>query len=244
MDTTISLARVGVLMGLVAALGLSGCGGDDGATSPATTPPPPAPTPAPTPPPPPPPPAPAPTPTPDTAFATPLDDADTVEGGSIASYAYAATSSDQTPGSVDYASGTETFSATLAADQSYAGAALRIYAPGNTTTGAAAPLDASGFSQLRIHLASTTDGTLTIKLQPSPVAADGCVPTAQALVSATVSEFVIDLDDASFALPSYCAASPTTLSQRLAGLYAIDVINAAATAGAHDVVVGSVSLVP
>ncbi|MBC7665129.1 MAG: MFS transporter, partial [Caulobacter sp.] len=49
MDTTISLARVGVLMGLVAALGLSGCGGDDGTAGPAATPPPPAPTPAPTP---------------------------------------------------------------------------------------------------------------------------------------------------------------------------------------------------
>jgi hypothetical protein len=244
MDTTISLARVGVLMGLVAALGLSGCGGDDGTAGPAATPPPPAPTPAPTPPPPPPPPAPTPAPPADTAFATPLDAADTVEGGAIASYAYAATGSDQTLGSVTYASGTDTFAATLAADQSYAGAALRIYAPGNTTTGTAAPLDASGFAQLRIHLASTTDAALTIKLQPSPVAADGCVPTAQALVSATVSEFVIDLDDASFALPSYCAASSTTLSQRLAGLYAIDVINAAATAGAHDVVVGSVSLVP
>jgi hypothetical protein len=76
------------------------------------------------------------------------------------------------------------------------------------------------------------------------VAADGCAPTAQALVSATVAEFVINLDDATFALPSYCAASGMTLAQRLAGLYAIDIINAASTAGVHDVVVGSMSLVP
>ena len=189
-------------------------------------------------------PTPAPAPTPDTAFATPQDAADTVEGGSVASYAYAAAASDQTAGTVTYASGTETFSAALANAQSYAGAALRLYAPGNTATGTAAPLDASGFSQLRIHLASTTDGTLTIKLQPAPVAADGCVPTTQALVSATVSEFVIDLNDATFALPSYCAASTTTLQQWLAGLYAVDVINDAATAGNHDLVVGSISLVP
>ena len=244
MDTRHSLARIGLLMGLVASMGLAGCGGDGDAASPAPSP---APAEAPTPAPPPAPapaPTPAPTPTPDTAFATPLTAADTAEGGSVDSYAYAATTTDQAAGSVTYAAGAETFSAVLAADQSYAGAALRLYAPGNTSSGTAAPLDASAFTQLRIHLASTTDGTLTIKLQPAPVAADGCVPTAQAVVSATLSEFVIDLDAASFALPSYCAASATTLQQRLAGLYAIDVINDAATAGTHDVVVGSVALVP
>jgi hypothetical protein len=161
----------------------------------------------------------------------------------VGSYAFAATGSDQTAGSVTYASGAETFSATLAATQAYAGAALRLYAPGNTATGAATPLDASAYKQLRLHLASTTDGTLTIKLQPSPVAPDGCVPTTQAVVTPTLSEFVINLDSATFALPSYCAASTTTLQQMLAGLYTIDVVNDAAGAGAHDLVVGSISLV-
>jgi hypothetical protein len=104
-------------------------------------------------------------------------------------------------------------------------------------------LNASSYSALRIHLASTTDATLTIKLQPSPVAADGCVPTATALVSATLSEFVINLDDASFPVPGYCT-SAITLAQAKAGLYAVDVINGASNAGNHDVVVGSVSLVP
>jgi hypothetical protein len=160
------------------------------------------------------------------------------------SYAYAATASSQTAGSVTYASGAVSFGASLAADQSYAGAALRLYAPGNTAGGTAAPINATSYSALRIHLASTTDGTLTIKLQPSPVAPDGCTPTATAVVSATLSEFVIDLNDASFPLPSYCTASTTTLHQVLSGLYAVDVINGAANAGTHDVVVGSVSLVP
>jgi hypothetical protein len=159
------------------------------------------------------------------------------------SYSFAATATDQTAGSVNYAAGAETFSATLAAQQGYAGAALRLYAPGNTAAGTAAPLDASAYKQLRLHLASTTDGTLTIKLQPSPVAPDGCVPTAQALVTPTSSEFVINLDAASFAVPSYCAASSATLQQVLAGLYTIDVINDAVSAGAHDLVVGSASLV-
>jgi hypothetical protein len=136
------------------------------------------------------------------------------------------------------------FSGTLAATQAYAGAAIRLYAPGNVEGATAAPLDASSYSQLRIHLASTTDATLTIKLQPSPVAPDGCTPTAQAVVSATQAEFVIDLNDATFARPSYCAASSVTLHQMLAGLYAIDVINDSAAAGTHDVSVGSVSLVP
>lgn len=176
-----------------------------------------------------------------------MDASDTVEGGSVISYAFAANGSDLTAGTITYAAGAETFSATLAHDQGdagYAGTALRLYAPGNTSGGAAVPLNASGFSKLRIHLASTTDGTLSIKLQPSPVAADGCAPTAQAVVSATLSEFVIDLTDATFALPGYCTASTTTLQQRLSGLYAIDIINDAKSAGSHDVVVGSVSLVP
>ena len=159
------------------------------------------------------------------------------------SYAFAKTATDQTVGSVNYAAGAETFSATLAAKQDYAGAALRLYAPGNTAAGAAAPLDASAYKQLRLHLASTTDATLTIKLQPSPVAPDGCAPMAQAVVTPTLSEFVINLDGASFALPSYCPASTTTLQQMLAGLYAIDIINDASGAGAHDLVVGSISLV-
>jgi len=162
----------------------------------------------------------------------------------VTSYAFAATGSDQTVGSVTYASGTETFSASLAATQGFAGAALRLYAPGNTAGGTAAPMNASLYTQLRLHLASTTDGTLTIKLQPSPVAPDGCVPTAQAVVTSTLSEFAINLDATSFAVPSYCNGSGTTLQQALAGLYTIDVINDAVSAGAHDLVVGSASLVP
>jgi hypothetical protein len=162
----------------------------------------------------------------------------------VTSYAFAANGSDQTAGSVTYASGAETFSASLAALQGYAGAALRLYAPGNTAGGAATPLNVSAYTQLRLHLASTTDGTLTIKLQPSPFAPDGCVPTAQAAVTSTLSEFVINLDAASFALPSYCNGSGTTLQQLLAGLYTIDVINDAVNAGPHDLVVGSASLVP
>jgi hypothetical protein len=178
------------------------------------------------------------------AFATPTDASHTAEGSAAVSYAFAATSADQTAGSVTYASSTLTYSASLAHDQGFAGVALRLYAPGNDGTGAATPMDASGFAHLRIHLASTTDGTLAIKLQPSPVAADGCTPTARAVVSATTTEFVIDLDDASFSLPNYCTPSSTTLHQMLAGLYAIDVINDAVNAGPHDLVVGTISLVP
>jgi len=121
---------------------------------------------------------------------------------------------------------------------------LRLYAPGNTAGGTATALNVSAYTKLRLHLASTTDGTLTIKLQPSPVAPDGCVPTAQALVNGTLAEFVLNLDNATFAVPSYCAGAGTTLQQALAGLYTIDIINDAFVAGTHDLVVGSVSLVP
>lgn len=230
------------LFALFAAAALTtACGGGGDAAAPAATP-----TPAsvstPTPPPPPPPPAPAPEPPPppaDTAFATPASASATAESGEIISYSYAATPGDLTAGDTTYASGVVSFSATLAAPQGYAGAALRYYAPSNTGAAPAAPFDASGYSKLKIELASSTDATLSIKLQPNPLSGDGCTATATAIVSATMAELVIDLDSASFPLPGYCTAG-TGVEAVKAGLYAIDIVNGAASAGAHDLRVGSV----
>ena len=219
------------LMALFSAVALTACGG--GGDSPA--PPPPAPVPVP----PPPPPAPA-----DTAFATPASATDTSEAGKIVSYSFAEKGGELTPSAISYASGVVGFSATLAGPQAFAGAAIRVYAPGDTGAAPITPFNASGFTKLKIQLKSVSDGLLSIKLQPSPLAGDGCTATAAAIVDSTMSELVIDLTEAMFPLPSYCNGVGSKLGSVKAGLYAIDVINGATVAGSHDLSVGTVKLAP
>ncbi len=231
------------LFGAVAMLTACG-GGDDppSASAPASSPTPapsPAPTPAPSPA-----PSPAPTPAPaaDFAFATPNSTTDTAEAGKLSTYAFAEKGNEQTPAALQFASGAVSYGATLTAAQAFAGVAVRAYAPGNTGADPTTPLDATAYHQLKIQLKSSTDALLQIKLQPSPVAADGCTATAQAVVSATLNELVIDLDDASFPLPDYCGGKGSAVAAVKSGLFAVDVINPATTAGAHDLAVGSVKL--
>lgn len=233
MDQQFSKRPRGVLCALFGATALVACGGGadsaPAATSPAAVP---APVPAP---PPPPPPA-------DTAFATPSSASDTSEAGRIDSYSFAEKSAQLVAGTLSFAAGEVSFGTTLAGAQAYAGAAVRLYAPGNTGASPVTAFDASSFSRLKIKLRSSTDAVLVIKLQPSPVAADGCTATAQALVNSSTAELVIDLDDASFPLPDYCNGTGSKVGAVKAGLYAIDVINAATSAGTHDLSVGTVKL--
>jgi hypothetical protein len=178
----------------------------------------------------------------DTAFATPSGAADTAEAGKVQGYAFAEKAPQQTQGTAQFADGTVTLSATLSAAQAFAGVALRAYAPNNTGAAPVAPFDASAHTQLKIQLKSSTDALLQVKLHPSPVAADGCTATANAMVTSTLAEVVIDLDDKSFPLPDYCNGAGSKIGTLKAGLYAIDVINPAAGAGAHDLSIGTVKL--
>lgn len=219
---TLSPKTRAALAALFSAVALAACGGGDSTTEP---------------PPPPPPPAPV-----DTPFATPDSATTTAEAGAIETYSFAEKAGEQTTTDVVYDAGTVSAGSTLAGDQAYAGLGLRYYAPGNTVGGTATPFDATGFTKMKITLASTTDGTLNIKLQPNPVSADGCTATATALVSATATEVEINLDSTSFPLPSYCT-SGTTVDAVKAGLYAIDIVNAGTTAGDHDMKVGAVAFV-
>ncbi|MBL0727648.1 hypothetical protein [Piscinibacter sp. HJYY11] len=202
---------------------LAACGGGDDAPAPAS-----APAPAP---------GPAPAPTPATAFATPTSTTTTAQAGGVETYQYAENGAAQTAGTPAFAASAVSFGATLASAQGYAGAALRLYAPNNTA------FNASSYSRMRIQLRSSTDALLLIKLQPTPVSADGCTATAEAVVSSTLSELVIDLNSTRFPLPAHCG-SGTTLNTVRAGLLAVDVVNPASTAGAHDLAVGSISLEP
>jgi hypothetical protein len=228
----------GALAALFSAALIAGCGG--GGDSPAAAAPSAAPAAVPTPP---PPPAPAPAPA-DIAFATPASATDTAEAGKIETYTFAEKGAELTPGAIAYATGEVSYGSTLSAAQAYAGTAVRLYAPGNTGSAPRSAFDASGFTQLKIRLRSSTDALLSIKLQPNPVAADGCTATAQAIVNASTAELVIDLNDTSFPLPDYCNGTGSKVSSVKAGLYAVDVINAATSAGAHDLAVGTAKLAP
>lgn len=228
------------LAALFSAVALTACGGGGDSTSaPSASSPPPAPAPVPAPP----PPAPAPAPT-DVAFATPSSATDTSEAGKIETYSFAEKGNELTPGPVTYASGVATFGATLTGNQAFAGAAIRVYAPGNTGVAPISAFNASSFTKLKIQLKSATDGLLSIKLQPSPVAADGCTATADAIVDSTMNEVVIDLTEAMFPLPGYCNGNGSKVGTVKAGLFAVDVINGATTAGSHSLSVGSVKLAP
>jgi hypothetical protein len=223
---TLARARLAALFSAVALVACGG-GGDSDTPPPVGVPsPPPAPAPAPV----------------ESAFATPVSATATSESGAIDKYSYAEKGGELTAGELTYDSGAVGYSVTLAAAQAYAGAAIRYYAPGNTGSAPRTTFDASGFSKLKISLASTTDATLTIKLQPNPLSGDGCTATATALVTGTMAELVIDLDDESFPLPGHCSAG-TALDAVKTGLYAIDVINGATTAGQHALQVAGVTFV-
>lgn len=191
------------------------------------------------------PPAAAPAPAPaaiETAFATPLNATDTAEAGKIEAYAYAEKSNELTAGTPGFSVGAVNYSATLAGTQAYAGVAVRYYAPANTGSAPVTAFNASAFTQLKIQVRSSSDALLLIKLHPSTLAADGCTATASAVVSATLSEIVIDLNAASFPLPAYCNGSGSAIAAVKAGLYAVDVINTAVNAGTHQVGLGTVKL--
>jgi hypothetical protein len=220
---------VAVLFG-AALMAACGGGGDD-APAPSASAPSPGPAPAPAP-------GPAPAPAPaEAAFATPSSTTTTEQAGGVETYQFAENGAAQTAGTVTFASGAVSYGASLASAQAFAGAAVRLSAPNS------AAFNASAYSQIKLQLRSSTDAVLLVKLQPSPVSADGCTATAQAMVSSTLSEIVIDLNSTSFPLPGHCATG-TTVDAVRAGLLAVDVVNPASTAGAHDVTVGSISLVP
>lgn len=223
------------LAALFSAAALTACGGGGSSTpTPAASAPPSAPVPAP----------PSGPSSGDVAFATPVSATDTGEAGKIDTYSFAEKSTQLVAGAATYAAGVVDFSASLSGDQAYAGTAIRAYAPGNTGAAPATAFNASGFGKLKIQLKSSSDGVLSIKLQPSPVAGDGCTATAQAVVNSTLSELVIDLSETMFPLPDYCNGVGSKVGAVKAGLFAVDVVNAAVGQGTHDLSVGTVKLAP
>jgi hypothetical protein len=154
---------------------------------------------------------------------------------------FAAVSAEPLPDSITYEADTIVYSRTLSGDEAGSEMSVRYHAAGNGPFAPPATFDASGFNTLKIQLASTTDALLSIRLQTHPVAADGCTATASVLVDAPTTELVLDLDAATFTLPAHCAGG-TDIAAIKAALHAIDIVNPATTAGAHEFRVGTARL--
>lgn len=180
----------------------------------------------------------------DLAFATPTSTTATSEGGTVFPFSFFDSAGTESQVNTTFASAAVTNTHTLGGTLGFAGVAVRLYGPTNIQNATATPLDASSFSKLKIKLASSTDATLSIKLQPNPINSSGCVPVAVANVNATTTELVINLDSTTFQVPAWCSSGITTFAAAKSALYAIDVVNESTAVGAHDVTVGSTKLAP
>lgn len=109
----------------------------------------------------------------------------------------------------------------------------------------------SGATKVQFSLASTgTNKTLKFKIKAVGAQANGCVPVANVTVTATQTNYELDLTDANFKLPDFCGGPTATnpaLAATLANVGALEVSDEAfptsgtATVGIH---LGSVAFAP
>lgn len=150
---------------------------------------------------------------------------------------YAAMSHEPLPGSITYDAYAIEYSDTIEHDGAAVDMSVRYHAPGQVPGGPRSTFDASSFQQLRIQLASTTDAVLAIRLVPESVD-ERCAATASVLVDAHSTELELDLNASTFSLSEHCAPG-TDVATLKAALLAIDIVNPATAAGAHDFRVGA-----
>ena len=150
---------------------------------------------------------------------------------------FAALSSEPLPDSITYDADAIEYSDTITGDGAAADMSVRYYAPGQVPGGPSTTFDASNFHKLKLQLASTTDAVLSIRLVPDPAAAAECAAVASVLVDAHTTELDLDLDASTFSLSEHCAAG-TDVASLKAAIGAIDIVNPATAAGAHDFRVG------
>ena len=119
----------------------------------------------------------------------------------------------------------------------YAGATVVVEGKPNSPSPAT---DVSGFSKIRIQLASSAATSLQIKLAGSDntVLNNGCYPVAVVPVTSTLKEVVLDLNEATFALRGYCLglseSERKTLSQTLPDLIRVEVEDNVLTAASKS----------
>jgi hypothetical protein len=109
----------------------------------------------------------------------------------------------------------------------------------------------SGATKVQFSLASTgTNKTLKFKIKAVGSLPNGCVPSANVIVTATQTNYELALTDANFKLPDFCggaSASNPALAATLANINAIEVSDEAipasgtATVGIH---LGSIAFAP
>jgi hypothetical protein len=151
---------------------------------------------------------------------------------------FAAMSLEPLPDSITYDAQAIEYSDTIDGDGATADMSVRYHAPGQVPGGPRTTFDASSFNKLRLQLASTTDAVLTIRLVSDSVATEECAATASVLVDANSTELELDLDGSMFSLSEHCAAD-TDVATLKAAILAIDIVNPATAAGAHDFRVGA-----
>lgn len=145
---------------------------------------------------------------------------------------------DPLPDSITYDAQAIEYSQTIDGDGATADMSVRYYAPGQVPGGPRTTFNASSFNKLRLQLASTTDAVLTIRLVSDSVATEECAAAASVLVDANSTELELDLDASTFSLSEHCAAG-TDVATLKAAILAIDIVNPATAAGAHDFRVGA-----
>jgi hypothetical protein len=151
---------------------------------------------------------------------------------------FAAMSPEPLPGTITYDADAIEYSETIAGEGAATEMSVRYYAPGHVLGGPQTPFDASSFHRLRLPLASTTDAVLTIRLVPDAVVGEACSATVSVLVDANTTELELDLDASTFSLSEGCAAGTAVATLKTA-IAAIDIVNPATAAGAHDFRVGA-----
>jgi hypothetical protein len=150
---------------------------------------------------------------------------------------YAAMSHEPLPDSITYDAQAIEYSGTIEHDGAAVDMSVRYHAPGQVPGGPRTTFDASSFEKLKIQLASTSDAVLAIRLVPDSLT-EGCTATASVLVDAHSTELELDLDASTFSLSELCAPG-TDVASLKAALLAIDIVNPATAAGAHDFRVGA-----
>jgi hypothetical protein len=149
---------------------------------------------------------------------------------------FAAMSSEPLPASITYDADAIEYSTTIE-DGAAADMSVRYYAPGQVLGGTQTTFDASSFHKLKLQLASATDAVLTIKLVSHSDIAGDCAATTSVLVDAHTTELELNLDAATFSLSELCA-SGMDIAALKAAIAAIDIVNPATAAGAHNFRVG------
>jgi hypothetical protein len=143
------------------------------------------------------------------SFSTGSGSANTDQGGILSSYQYSQTMRGVTNPITDVTNGVYSVRSSVTGPDAgfFAGVAAVVGL-------SAADRDMRSVAKMYIQLASPsgTNKTLNIVLHPSGPGfqENGCHPTASVMVDSTLRDYILNVDTATFSLPSYCATNGNT----------------------------------